>query len=364
MTPYRFAIVGAGWRTDFFLRIAAALPERFQITGLVVRNPDKGRGLEERWGLATHRTPEALLQTSPPEFWVSSVSYAANFEVNIGLLRTDLPIFTETPPAASLDELLHLWAAVRERGGRMQVAEQFHRQPHHAARLAAVSQGRIGAPHKAYVSVSHGYHGTSLIRRFLDVGFAEARIVGMGWQDRVLDPGGRDGPPSAPQVKEAPQQIALLDFGAQQAVFDFVGVQYFSPIRTQRVCIRGDRGEIVDHTLFTQTEAGEPLALPFERKVAGANGNLEGFHLKGIQLGGEWIYRNPTAPARLSDEEIAMADLLAAMGEYVRGGPDAYPLAEAMQDHYLGLLIKEACETGEARVAVRQPWGLGSAGGS
>src|SRR4029453_2979572 len=89
--------------------------------------------------------------------------------------------------------------------------------------------------------------------------------------------------------------------------------------------------------------------LPFQRHIAGANGNLEGHHLKGIQLGEQWIYLNPTAPAQLADEEIAMADVLQGMGEYVRGGPEVYPLAEAMQDHYLGLLIREACETGEPR---------------
>src|SRR5436190_18611347 len=46
MQPYRFAIVGAGWRAEFFFRIAAALPERFHIAGLVVRDPEKGRRVE------------------------------------------------------------------------------------------------------------------------------------------------------------------------------------------------------------------------------------------------------------------------------------------------------------------------------
>ena len=83
---------------------------------------------------------------------------------------------------------------------------------------------------------------------------------------------------------------------------------------------------------------------------------MEGHYLKGIQLGEQWIYRNPTVPARLSDEEIAMADVLQGMGEYARGGPEVYPLAEAMQDHYLGLLIRESAETGQTLIARAQPW--------
>jgi predicted dehydrogenase len=361
MEPYRFAIVGAGWRTEFFLRIMAALPERFRLEGLVVRDPEKGRRVEEQWGCPTYRTVQELLERVTPEFLVASVAYSANFEVNRALLETGLPILSETPPAATLEQMWELWAAVAERGTRFQVAEQFSRQPHHAARLTAVRQGRIGPVHKAYVSVCHGYHATSLIRHFLDAGFAEARIVGVTFTDRVLDPGGREGPPASPQVQEHGQQIALLDFGGgRQAVFDFVGVQYFSHLRNQRVTVRGERGEIIDHVLYTQTERGEPIRLPFQRHMAGPNGNLEGHHLKGIQLGETWVYQNPTAPARLADEEIAMADVLQGMGTYVRGGPDVYPLDEAMQDHYLGLCIRQATETGAPVTAAAQPWSQSS----
>ncbi|MFN3648928.1 MAG: Gfo/Idh/MocA family protein [Armatimonadota bacterium] len=356
MQPYRFAVVGAGWRTDFFLRIARELPERFELCGVVVRSPEKGEVLEARWGVPTFRTPEALLQAVSPELWVSSVSYAANGEVTLSLLETGLPILTETPPAATLEEMQALWRRVREVGGRVQVAEQFHRQPHHAARLEAVRQGHLGPVHTAYVSLSHGYHGTSLIRRFLGVQFEPARIVGTGWTDRVHDSGGREGPPVNPGIKDSPQQIALLDFGGKQAVFDFTSVQYFSPIRAQRVCIRGEKGEIVDELLRTYNAEGEPITVPFLRRAAGPNGNLEGHHLQGIQLGDTWIYRNPTAPARLSDEEIAMAEMLRGMGEYARGGAEVYPLVEAMQDHYLGLCIRRACETGEPVEATPQEW--------
>ncbi len=360
MEPYRFAVIGAGWRTEFFLRIAAALPERFCLEGLVVRDAAKGQQLTDRWGQPTYRTVQDLLAAVRPEFLVSSVSYAANYEVNRALVDTGLSVLAETPPAATLEQMLELWEAVTRRGARFQVAEQFTRQPHHAARLAAVRQGRIGPVHKVYLSVCHGYHGTSLIRHLLSAGLDEARIVGMTFTDRVLDPGGREGAPEHADVKEHPQQIALLDFGGgRQAVFDFVGVQYFSLIRNQRVTIRGERGEIIDENLYTQTERGEALKLPFQRHVAGANGNLEGFHLKGIQLGEQWIYRNPMAPARLSDEEIAMADVLEGMGEYARGGSDVYPLAEAMQDHYLGLMIRQATETGQPVTAVAQAWAMG-----
>lgn len=357
MEPCCYGLVGAGWRAEFFLRITAALPERFRLAGVVTRRPERGHALEQQFGIRTFRTVEELLATERPEFLVGSVSYGANYGVNRALLDTGLPLLSETPPAATLEQMELLWEAACRAQARLQVAEQFHRQPLHAARLSAVEAGRIGPAHTACISVCHGYHATSLLRKFLRTGFRPARILGMAWQDRVLDPGGRDGPPVRPAVTPSAQQVALLDFeDGRHAQYDFSSVQYFSRLRAQRVCVRGERGEIVDETLRGLNAAGEDLVLRFERRVAGANGNLEGYHLQGIQLGEEWVYQNPTAPARLSDEEVAMADILERMAAFVRGGPEPYPLAEALQDHYLGLCIREACETGREVRAEPRAW--------
>lgn len=363
-SPYRYGIVGGGWRAEFFLRIQAAMSDRFQLLGVVVRDPEKAARLEAGYPVRTFRTVDALLDADAPEFLVSSVSYAANGEMNGRLMRTGLPILAETPPAATLDEMQGLWEQCIAANGKLQVAEQFHRQPHHAARIEAIRHGLLGPVHTAHVSVCHGYHGVSLLRRFLGIGFENAVVLGAGWSDRVRDPGNRSGAPEAPEVRTVPHQVALLSFeNGAQGVFDFTSIQYYSAIRPQRVMVRGELGEIVDLTVHAADERNDAIPLRFERIAAGAFGNLEGAHLKGIRLGGEWMYRNPTAPARLSDEEIAIADMLGRMGSWVRGGgPEPYPLAEGMQDHYLGLLIREACETGVARESVCQPWSEAATG--
>ena len=82
-----------------------------------------------------------------------------------------MPALAETPPGWEMDELLDLHA-LTERGARVQVAEQYAFQPLHAARLALVQSGRLGPVRQAHVSVAHGYHGVSLLRRFLGIGCA------------------------------------------------------------------------------------------------------------------------------------------------------------------------------------------------
>lgn len=113
----------------------------------------------------------------------------------------------------------------------------------------------------------------------------------------------------------------MLDFGNKLGVLDFTGDQYFSWIREKRILVRGERGEIVNDEVSWLQSFDSPVYDKLRRIDTGHSGNLEGFHHKGIMGCGEWLYVNPHAPARLSDDEIAVAETLARMGDYVRGGP-------------------------------------------
>ena len=68
------------------------------------------------------------------------------------------------------------------------------------------------------------------------------------------------------------------------------------------------------------------------------------------------MYTNPFFPARLSDDEIAVATCLQKMWEYVNVGQDFYGLAEASQDHYLGMMIQQAIESKEPVKTETQIW--------
>ena len=57
----------------------------------------------------------------------------------------------------------------------MQVAEQYAFQPLHAARLAFIRAGKLGEISQVQVSVAHGYHGISLIRKFLGIGYENVK---------------------------------------------------------------------------------------------------------------------------------------------------------------------------------------------
>jgi hypothetical protein len=56
-----FAIVGAGWRAAFFLRIARALPGQYAVTGMVVRDPERAQQMTVAWGVPARPSLHALL---------------------------------------------------------------------------------------------------------------------------------------------------------------------------------------------------------------------------------------------------------------------------------------------------------------
>jgi len=351
--PTSFGLVGAGWRAQFFLRIAAALPDRFRCVGVVTR--DAGRAeVVAALGVPVFSTLDALA-AARPAFAVVAVPRAVAPDVLEACAGHGMPALAETPPAADLSGLRRVWELVHA-GLQVQVAEQYQFQPMHAARLALVRQGRIGTPDHIHISVAHGYHGISLMRLYLGVGFRDAEIWAEALPSRAVTGPSRAGPPAEERVTTADQVIAQFRFGYRSAIYDFTMEQYFSWIRAPRLLVRGERGEIQNDDVRWLRDFRTPSLTRLLRDDAGQGGNLEGWHHRGVQADGDWVYRNPFAPARLSDEEIAVAACLDGMATWLEGGPGLYSFADAAQDQYLNLLMEQARASGEAVRSERQPW--------
>lgn len=355
MTPTHLGIIGGGWRAEFYLRVARELPHLFRVGGMFVRDDTKGQVLEDAWGVPTFRTLEELAKVPDLGFVVVSVPWPATPAIIRELADRGIPALAETPPAPDLDGLVAL-DEITKRGARVQVAEQYLFQPFHAARHSLAESGKLGTVTQAQVSAAHGYHGVSLIRGLLGVRYEEATITARVFESPLIEGPGRGGPPAEEKTRVSSQIIAHLDFGDKLGVHDFTGDQYFSWIRSPRVLVRGERGEINNRQVSYLKDFLTPVYCDLRRISAGEDGNLEGYYLKGILAGDEWVYQNPFAPARLTDDEIAVATCLDRMAKYAGGGSSFYSVPEASQDHYLGMLIQQAVKSGEAVAATRQVW--------
>jgi predicted dehydrogenase len=353
MDPIPFAIVGAGWRAAFYERVAAALPDRFRITGTMSRrSPGSRMSLDE-------------LLADKPTFVVLAVPREPMPALIAELADRGAAVLAETPPAPDRDGLRSL-RRLADAGGRIQVAEQYRYQPLHAARLALVTSGRLGTASQVQLSVAHGYHGIDLLRRFLGVDAEPVTVSARRVRSPIVAGPDRAGPPTEERIREADQVIATFAFGDgsgdtgdRLGILDFTDEQYFSWIRGLRFLVRGERGEIDGTAARWLADARTPVRITLERHDTGQDGNLEGHHLEGITAGAEWLYRNPFAPARLTDDEIAVATCLAGMPAAIAGGPAVCSLADAVQDRYLDILVAEAAATGRPMRAEGHVWAGG-----
>jgi predicted dehydrogenase len=357
--PTTFGVIGSGWRSAFFARLARAAPDRLRVTGVVTRSDERAAEISSQWGVPAFLSAEDLLAAEAPDFVIASVPWPATPDVTRELVGHGVRVLAETPPAPDLPGLRALWADVGA-GGLVQVAEQYLLMPAHAARLAVVREGVIGEPTSVQVSSTHLYHAVSMMRGLLGVGFEPAVVSARSFTAPLVDPLSFDGWSGDSTPKSSSTTLATLDFGGRMGLYDFTDNQWWNPLRARRIVVRGSHGELVDDAVVRLVDPTTPVESHLIRRQTGIDLNLEGFDLDHISFDGRVVYRNPFQGARLSEDDIGVAALLERTGAWARGeGPEPYPLAEGLQDHLLSLAIEESVATGRDVTTTTEDWAEG-----
>lgn len=353
----RIGLIGAGWRAETYLRTVAAVPSIGAFVRGLVRSESSADSLRTRWGLQATTSFEEFIAPGDLDFVFVCVPRDIAPDFTLRLTELDIPVLAETPLARDLERLLQFRTALGP-AAKVQVAEQYRFQPHHAARLQVAHSGVLGTPTSAFVSVAHDYHGISLLRALLGTGFAPVGISAGSFEDPLIASLGPDGWAIGAAVTHSTRVTARFEFPDldRSALLDFEYEQYFSPIRSRHIAVRGERGEIFDDDVRYLRGAADAVQLRLERRHTGADGDLEGSFLRGIVMGAASVYDNPFAPVRLSDDEIAIATVLTRMNEYVETGTEFYGLADASHDLYLSLLMHEAAASGATVSSEPQSW--------
>ncbi|HET9060565.1 MAG TPA: Gfo/Idh/MocA family oxidoreductase [Acidimicrobiales bacterium] len=355
--PYRFCIVGGtSWRAQLFGRLARSLPEHLELAGAACRSGTDAGAVEERLSTKAWLSAEDMVRHCRPDFVVTSVAWAANAGLVCELVDMGCHVLTETPPAPDLDGLRVLWDHVGA-AQLVQVSEQYLHYPGHAARACLVRSGTIGEATSVHISSTHGYHAVSLIRGYLAAGMAPVSVRATTVSAPLVDPLTRDGWTDDPEPKAAGNVLAVLDFGGTSGLYDFTDNQWHNQLRHRRVVVRGTHGEIVDDHVIRLAGARTILQSTLVRRQLGYDLDLDGYDTDHISFDGEVLWRNPFRGARLSDEDIAVGELLVATGAWSRDlGNPPYPLAEGCQDHLVSLAIERSVRSGETVRTAHEPW--------
>lgn len=352
-----FGIVGSGWRTMFFLRLARMLPERLRAVGVVTRSADRAAEITAATSIPAFLSIDEMLTHERPDYVIVSTNWPTTPVATRELVARGVRVLAETPPAPDLNGMRALWDGVGA-SGLVQVAEQYLLMPAHAARLAVLKAGTIGEVTSVQISSTHLYHAGSLFRGLLGVGFEPTEVNARAFTAPLANPlrgGTWTGDDTAQPTRTI---LATLDFGdGRSALYDFTDNQWWNPLRERRIVIRGSRGEIVDDDVVRLVDPVTPVRSVLQRRETGRDLNLEGRDLHHISFDGTVLYRNPYVGSGLSEDDIAVAAIAEATGAWARDeGPEPYPLAQACQDHLLGLAIEESARQATPIRTAIEPW--------
>lgn len=357
MNKIRYAIIGNGYRAMAFLRVGLALPEQFEITSVLFRNQEKAAEFSKIYSIPVSFTIEDCL-TTKPDFVVIAIGRDAIPEMMRNLMLTNIPMLVETPPAMNYDDLISLWESAQKCNAKIQVAEQYFLHPLYQAKLKVLAQGILGEVNNLSISWAHDYHGVSLIRKLLKVGFETAQICGKNYQFPVTVTDSRYGIRTDGNVVFANRTRYTFEFDSGKVAFyDFASdIQYRSKIRTRHLNIQGVRGEMDDLTVRSLTPDNKPLLQMFH-----ITEDINTLSTYSVNLGRECLYTNPWISARFTDDEIAIASSLTGMQDYMATGNDFYSFADGCQDTYFFLMMRDALKQPNVPLQTKlQPWNYSS----
>ncbi len=356
MKKIRFGLIGTGWRSDFFLRIAKEMPEQFEVTNIMSRSEEKAKAYTETWGIPAVTSMDAVL-AAKPDYVILCIAHSAVEEYLKVLGDAGMPVLCETPPASNRESLYRIWDYAKKSGAKIQVAEQYHFWPLYASINKIIEKGLIGEVSNMRLNALHGYHAIAVFRRVFGAGMSGVSVKGERFAFPLVDTDSRGGIVQNGEMTQAVRDVITLKWdNGKVAFFDFSGKHYHCAIRTRSLTVQGTHGEINDFDVRYVNEDGLAVMSTMVRNDRGVHKN-NGLSHQHMSLNGEILFSNPHMYKRLNDDEIAMATCMIGMQEYLETGKDAcYSLADALQDALIAVAMEEAVTTGETITLGVQPW--------
>jgi predicted dehydrogenase len=371
-SPLRLAIIGTAKRSDYLYGpIIKALPDKVELVSVWGRSQESTKYLSESLGVPGYTDIDKLIRETAPEAGVVSVNYNANGIVGLMAVEAGLHVLLETPIAHKLSEADAIIAAAKERGLKIEVAEQFHRRPLEQIKLKLIESGLFGRVYTAFNDFAgHGYHGVSVLRSYLGFDAVPLQVTGtVGEYDLAPHWSRLAGTHNG---RTETQEHGIINFkGGQTGIFHWTNVGYDSALRWWRsgrfLAERGmgisiGVGLDVEERLSLLSPGGEaPRFITLERRWE----RVDGGALVGIiaHTGDPDLpiitWENPFKPVvqghgvQWHDDEIGVAGCLLSLVNAVWDGTEpTYGPHQGRLDQELILALRMSAELGNKPVKI------------
>jgi len=232
--PIRVAIIGTAKRSDYFFGPILRELAGVELVSVWGRSAESARRLGESLQVPWYTDLARLIQDTAPQIGIVSVASGANGEIGLMAVEHGLHVLLETPIAHKLSEADAIIAAARERGLKIEIAEQFHRRPLEQIKLKLIASGLFGRVHSSFSDFAgHGYHGISVMRSYLGFDAKPVRVIGSVHEYQLTAHYARLAGKFAPRNET--QEHGLIEFeDGRLGVFHWTSVAYDSPLRWWR----------------------------------------------------------------------------------------------------------------------------------
>lgn len=338
MEKIRFAVIGSGWRSLFYLRIAKALPEIFEITCVKVRNEEKKRFIEKNYGYKVVMSDEEVFELNP-DFCVIAVYKKDLASVSRFYLEHGMDVLSETPLSLDLEELEKFKLLIDGGRCKFMTAEQYYLYPKFSALIKILESGIIGRRSYLRIGVCHEYHGFSLSRCILGYNGIFNPIFARRQEYELRQTFSRYERFNDLSMKESNREIAYFETRDGRVLLeDFTPESYRSPIRPISFYVEGEKGCCKDFTFYYLDEKNETHVVPLKIESHMVKRNdinplqNEVEVIDRIYFEDECVFENKFLQAILSEDEYAITNVLINMKEFIDGAMPSYPFYNSYMD--------------------------------
>lgn len=235
MQQIRVAIIGTAKRSSYMYGpILKALADEVILVSIWGRRTGAAKELGEFLGVPWYTDIDTLIAETLPQIGIVCVASQANGEVGIMAVEHGLHVLLETPIAHKLSEADTIIQLARQRGVKVEVAEQFHRRPAEQLKLKLIASGLFGRVYTSFNDYAgHGYHGVSVMRSYLGFDAKPVQVVGVSQHSQLTPHWARLEGEFGP--REEIQNHGIINFeGGQIGIFHWTDVGYDSALRWWR----------------------------------------------------------------------------------------------------------------------------------
>lgn len=345
MEKIRFAVIGSGWRSLFYLRIARALPEIFEVACVKVRNEEKKRFIQDNYGFNVVMSDEQVFALRP-DFCVIAVFKAELSEVSRYYLEHGMSVLCETPLTLDAAKLESFKKFLSGGNYHFMTAEQYYLYPRYAALIKVLDSGIIGNRNFLRMGICHEYHGFSLARRILgSKGFFKP-VFAKRQEYQIRQTYTRYERFTDQSMKKNHREVVYYESEDGRVMLeDFTPECYRSPIRPVSFNVEGEKGSCRDFVFYYLDDSNDVHTVPLEvesRKVHREDINPVQQDIEvvdRITFNGETVFESRFPGAVLSEDEYAIACVMQNMKRCSEGKGEAYPFELSCLDAENTLLL-------------------------